>query len=88
MFRTKYCNSGHFYITVRNICYSKIAKGEVSMLKIILMDDDAFTCSMLSEIIGNLIQKNEWDAAIVCQASSPKEIVTFIEKNRAEYQCH
>ena len=55
------------------------------MLKIILMDNDTFTCAMLAEIIGNLIREKGWDASIVCQASSTKEVVTFLEKNPEDY---
>lgn len=55
------------------------------MLKIIICDDDLFTLNIFSDILKETIYKRGISAAILCMASSGKELLNFLNKNPGDY---
>jgi DNA-binding LytR/AlgR family response regulator len=55
------------------------------MLKIILCDDDMFSLTTFSELLHATIDKLSISAIILCKASSPKELLNFLNNNPDDY---
>lgn len=55
------------------------------MLKIIVCDDDAFTLSMISNILTDKIHTLNMDAKIACLASSAGEVLAYLNSNPDSY---
>ena len=55
------------------------------MLKIILCDDDSFTLSMFSDLLGKAIDRLKLPAKLVCRASTAQELLHFITANPDTY---